>query len=104
MKIGPGPEVEVAVALVPDRRARHVGGHQVGRELDSREAEARDGGERAGGQRLRQPREVLEQDVPVREQAEQDELEPLALADDRPLDLVEDARALLVYLRELHGG
>ena len=41
MKIGPGAEVELAGALVVDRRAGDVGRHQVGRELDAREARAR---------------------------------------------------------------
>ena len=96
MKIGPGPELEVGSSLVEDRRAGHVGGHQVGRELDAREADARDLRERARDQRLREAREVLDQDVAVGEHPEQDELERLALADDRPLDLVEDpARAAL---------
>ena len=45
--------------------------------------------ERARDQRLREAREVLDQDVAVGEQAEQDELERVALADDGPLDLVE---------------
>ena len=47
--------------------------------------------ERARGQRLREPRVVLEQDVPVGEEPEEDELERIALPDDRLLDLVEDA-------------
>ena len=83
-------ELELALPLVEDRRARDVGGHQVGCELDAREAHARRLGERAGDPRLRQSREVLDQDVPVGEQAEQHELEHLPLADHRPLDLVED--------------
>ena len=92
MKIGPGRNSKSAVALVPDRRAGDVGGHQVGRELDAREADARHLRERARGERLREAGEVLEQHVPVGEQADEDELERVALADDRPLDLVEDPR------------
>ena len=91
VKIGPGPELELGRALVVDRRAGDVRRHQVGRELDAREAERRRLRERARDQRLRQARVVLEQDVAVREQPEQDELERVALADDRALDLVEDA-------------
>ena len=90
MKIGPGPELELGGALVVDRRAGHVGGHQVGRELDPAEAEARRLRERARDQRLREAGKVLDQHVAVGEQAEQDELERLALADDRALDLVEE--------------
>ena len=102
MKIGPGAELEVAVALVPDRRAGHVGRQQVGRELDAAEAEPARLGEGARGQRLREPRHVLEQDVAVGEQAEQDQLELLALADDGALDLVDEAGAELCELAELH--
>ena len=83
------PELEVAVALVPDGRARDVRRHQVRRELDARELHAERAGERTGGERLGEARVVLEQDVAVREEPEQGELERVALADDRPLDLVE---------------
>ena len=69
------PELEVAVALVPDRRARHVRRHEVGRELDAREPHAQNLRERARGERLREAGVVLEQDVSVREEAEPDELE-----------------------------
>ena len=102
VKIGPGAELEVAVALVPDRRARHVGRQQVGRELDAAEAEPARLREGARGQGLREPGDVLEQDVPVGEQAEQHELELLALADDGALDLVEEAAAQLGESSELH--
>ena len=71
----PRPELEVAVALVPDRRAGDVRGHEVGGELDAREAHAQDLREGPGRERLREARVVLEQDVPVREEPEQHELE-----------------------------
>ena len=96
------PELEVAVALVPDRRARHVRRHEVGRELDAGEAHAQNLRERARGERLREARVVLEQDVSVREEAEPDELERLPLADDRLLDLVEHLGGELLDLCELH--
>ena len=47
-------------------------------------------GERPRDQRLGEARVVLDQHVPVREQAEQHELQRVALAHDRELDLVED--------------
>ena len=50
--------------------------------------------ERPRRQRLREPRDVLEEDVAVGEHPGEDQLEPVALADDRPLDLVEDRGAL----------
>ncbi len=39
---------------------------------------------------------------PSAEQREQDELEPVPLADDRPFELVEDAAGVLLHLCELH--
>ena len=48
-----GPELEVGLALVVDRGAGHVGGHQVGCELEAREADARHLREGARHQRLR---------------------------------------------------
>src|SRR5207237_564585 len=77
------------------------GRHQVRRELDSREADAGDLRISPRDQRLGEPREVLDQDVAVREQPEQDELERVSLADDGPLDLDEDSFGAL---RELSDG
>src|SRR5947199_105633 len=77
---------------------------QVGRELDPPELHARDLRERAGHQRLREARVVLDQDVPVREQAEQHKLERLALAEDGALDLVEDPRRDPADVRERELG
>jgi hypothetical protein len=96
------PELEVGVALVPDRRAGDVRRHQVGRELDPVEAGARHLCERARRERLREARVVLEQHVTVREQPEQDELERVALPDDRSLDLVEDAGGLILDAIQIH--
>ena len=48
------------------------------------------------------PGHVLEQHVAIGEQAEQDELELLALADDCPLDLGQQALAVAGHLLELH--
>ena len=93
MKIGPGRNSKSRRALVEDRRAGHVRRHQVGRELDAREVHPGHLRERAGDQGLREPGVVLDQDVPVGEQAEQDELERFPLAHDRPLDLGEQALA-----------
>ena len=53
-------------------------------------------------ERLGEAREVLEQDVAVREEPEQGELERVALADDRPLDLVEHPAGELPEAFELH--
>ena len=97
-----GPELEVGLALVVDRRAGHVGRHQVGRELDAREVHRRDARERARHQRLRQSGVVLDQDVAVGEHAEQQQLERVALADHGLLDLVEDALPAPCDVGELH--
>ena len=99
----PRPELEVAGALVVDRRAGDVGGHQVGRELDPLEAHVAHLRERARDQRLREARVVLEQHVAVGEKREQAGLERAALADHRLLDLVEDPLGVLADLldREL---
>ena len=98
----PGAELEVGGALVVDRRAGHVGGHQVGRELDPAEAQSGRLREGARHQRLGQAGEILDQDVAVGEQAEQDELERLTLADDRALDLVEQPGRAVGDLGDLH--
>ena len=98
----PGAELEVAVALVPDRRARDVGRHEIRRELNAREPHAQYPREGARRERLRETGVVLEQDVPVGEEAEQHELERLALADDRLLDLVEHPTGELPDLCQLH--
>ena len=55
-------------------------------------------GERARRERLREPGVVLEQDVAVREETHEDELERLPLADDCPLDLVEHTLGDLLHL------
>ena len=48
-------EAEDRVSLVVDRRARDVGGHQVGRELDPREPHRADPRDRTRDERLREP-------------------------------------------------
>ena len=84
--------------LEPSRRrvehdgARDVGGQQVGGELDAAEGQAGDGGQRAHSERLGHAGEVVEQHVAVGQQPGQHQLEHGALADDGPLDLVEDGR------------
>ena len=97
-----GAEVEVAVALVPDRGPRHVGGQEVGRELDAAEVEPARLCEGPRCERLREPGHVLEEHMAVGEEAEQDQLELLPLADDGALDLVQQAGAPLGQLVELH--
>jgi hypothetical protein len=90
----PRTEFEVAGALVEDGRAGHIGRHQIRGELDARERHVERLRERTRDQCLRQSREVLDQHVTVGQEAEQHELERLALADDGALDLVEHALGL----------
>ena len=86
-KIGPVADGELAGLLVVDHGADEVGGQQVGRELDALEAGADRVGERPDGERLGQAGHALEQDVAAAEQADEDPLDHLALADDDLADL-----------------
>ena len=65
-----GPELEVRLALVPDRGARDVRRKQVGRELDAGEVEAGGPGEGSCRHGLGEPWDVLQQDVAVGEDSE----------------------------------
>src|SRR5256885_1035997 len=74
--------IELLRALVVHHRADHVGGQQVGRELDPREGDLqtfRDGLHR---QRLGQSRHAFEQNVATGKQADQQALDHDFLADD----------------------
>ena len=84
-------KIEILSALVVHRRARDVGGHQIRRELNARKPHVERLRKRTRDQRLGEAREVLDQDVAVREEPEQHQLEGVALADDGALDLDKDA-------------
>ena len=71
----PGPELELVRALVEDVDARDVRREQVGRELDPREVDVERARERLREHRLPHAREVLDDHVPLGEQAEDAELE-----------------------------
>ena len=71
---GSRAERQLAAALVEDPRTRHVGRHEVGRELDAGGLEAEDPGEGAHDEGLREPGHVLEQHVAAGQDADQDEL------------------------------
>ena len=62
--------------------ARHVGREEVGRALDSRHPQVQAPGDGPGQQRLARARDVLEQDVPVREQRDGDQPQGLVRAHD----------------------
>src|SRR5207244_10142953 len=100
----PGTEFEVGGALVEDRRTRHVAGHQVGCELDAGEAHRRGLRERPRNQRFRKPWKVFDQHVTIGENAQEDELERLALADDGPLELRDEFLRLRGELLDRHSA
>ena len=77
--------------LLDDVGAGDVGGHQVGRELDAAERQIQRAGQRADQQRLGQPRHAFEHAVPAAEQADQQLLDDLVLADDHLRQLLADA-------------
>ena len=64
-----------------------VRGHHVGRELDPPEREAEDPRDRAHQERLGQPRHAHEQDVAAGEEAGEELLDDVVLADDHLGDL-----------------
>jgi hypothetical protein len=86
---GPEFDVELLAALAVDPGADDVGGHQVGGELNAGERAADHLGEGFDGQRLGHAGHTFEQHVSLGEQAHQNALEELILADDDPLDLEE---------------
>jgi len=87
---GPRPEDELAGTLVVDVAARKVAGQQVGRELSARVHKAQGSRQAVRGDGLPQTRQVLDEHVTSRQHACQDETQRIALADDSPLDLIED--------------
>ena len=90
-KTGPELGVEAVLAAAVHARADEVGRDQVGRELHALEGAAEHVGDRLDRQRLRQARHALDQEVPAREQADEDALEHLVLAGDHALDFEERA-------------
>src|SRR6266508_2058840 len=67
---GPGPELELVRALVEDVHPRHVRGKQVRRELDPREGAVERARERLRQHRLPHSREVLDDQMPFADEAE----------------------------------
>ena len=81
--------VEGALAGPVDARADEIGRDEVGRELDARERAAEHAGGRLDRQRLREPGHALDQEVALREQADEHALEHRVLAGDHAPDLEE---------------
>ena len=79
--------VERALAGAVDARADEVGRDEIGRELDAREAAAEHAGRRLDRQRLGETGHALDQQVALREQADEHALEHRVLAGDDAADL-----------------
>ena len=75
------------LVLHDDVGADHVGGHQVGRELDAVELQVQRLGERADERGLAEARHAFEQRVAADEQAREHAVDDLLVADDRLADL-----------------
>src|SRR5919108_1573536 len=96
------PELEVAILLVPDREPRDVSRLEVRRALDSRRLGAGDRlCDRAREDGLRGSRHILEQDVALAGDGGEHELDLVALASNRELDVVEQAPGNLDGVFEL---
>ena len=80
--------VILAVLRIVNQRADDVRGQQVGRELDAMEFGLDGGGERAHGERFGQAGNAFQQHVAVGEQADQQAVHQLFLADDHLADFV----------------
>ena len=87
-KTGPLRGVIVAVLRIVNQRADDVGGQQVGRELDAMKLRLDGRGQRADGQRLGQARHAFEQDMAVGEQADEQPVHQMFLADDDLADFL----------------
>jgi hypothetical protein len=82
---------ELALELVVDDGPDQVGRQEVGGELDAGELRVDRVAQRADRERLGEAGDALEQDVPARQQPDQDALDHVLLADDDLADLVQQA-------------
>jgi hypothetical protein len=85
-----GPELEGAGGPVVDADAGHVGGQEVGGELDAAPAAVEAGGHRLGQAGLAHPGDVLDEQVALGDQADEGELDGLVLALHDHGDVVHD--------------
>ena len=90
--------VEGALLRAVDPRPDEVRRHEVGRELDARERSAEHAGRRLDRQRLREAGNALDEEVTLREEADEHALEHRVLAGDDPADLEERLLELLLCL------
>jgi hypothetical protein len=82
---------EGPVARAVDEGADQVGGQQVGGELDAAKRRVDRLCQRLDGGRLGEPGDAFEEDVPVREQSDQQSVDQIALTDDHVADLLAEA-------------
>src|SRR2546423_733674 len=76
---------------VVDARPDDVGREQVGRELEPPERAVDAGRQGAGQERLADPGDVLDQDMPLRQERNHSELDDFGLAQDHRSDVIEEA-------------
>ena len=88
---GPRQELELAGVLVEDAEPGDVAGQQVGGALDPRKLAAQRLRQGLGQRRLAQARQVLDEQVPPRQQAGQHVLDHLRLAPQRAVERGADA-------------
>ena len=84
-----------------DARAHEIRRHEIRGELHARERAAEHAGRRLDRQRLREPGDALDEEVPLRQKADEHPLEHRVLAGDDPANLEE--RLLELLLRVLRG-
>ena len=90
LNTGPGRNSKALRLPVPDGDAHDVGGQEVGGELDAAERAVDRRGEGLGQAGLADAGHVLDEEVPLGDQAEQRELDDLGLALDHLLDVADD--------------
>src|SRR2546427_3014934 len=93
---------EVAALAVEHVRPSDVRRQQVRRELNATEREAEARGEGFRDERLRQPGDVLDQEMTVAEDRPKDSFQDRSLADDHRLDRIEEIAANLPDGRNVH--
>ena len=101
-KIGPLGR-EFAASRIVNQRADEVGRQQIGRELQTLEIRSESRRQRLDGERLGQTGHAFEQNVAVGEQAEQEPLDQILLANDDVSDLFSQRRNPLTQLLYLLG-
>ncbi len=85
------------IVTLDDHAAHDVGGHQIGRELNARILQMQDAAERAQQGGLAEAGHAFEQNMAAGEQADQDAIDHVLLADD-------DLADFLAHLIEMTGG